>query len=347
MFTKLKFENFKAFKSIEVSELSRVNIFLGENNCGKSTLLDALFILTGISNPELIMRTNQFRGYTRLKDLSYFFHNFDTEKKIALSAVGEQEGFNRRAFIYLSINDKVALDSIQQLKELSSENKPIYNLSINASIENTSLYSNLTVQFLENEEKGYFAVPVDYTERIASSYFSPSYSFAIIYEMVEEVVKQKQDHIIIDALKKIDSRINDFRLVGTDILVDIGLEKRIPIQLLGDGVRKFFALVVALYSCRDGVLLVDEIDNGLYYSVMKKLWKTLLETAKQFNVQLYVTTHNMDSLQGLEKVLSDNKEFQSDVSLYKLIHRDDDSMRALYYDYESFSTLLQNENDIR
>ena len=52
-------------------------------------------------------------------------------------------------------------------------------------------------------------------------------------------------------------------------------------------------------------------------------------------------------IQGLEQVLSDNKEFQSDVSLYKLIHRDDDSMRALYYDYESFSTLLQNENDIR
>ena len=80
---------------------------------------------------------------------------------------------------------------------------------------------------------------------------------------------------------------------------------------------------------------------------MKKLWKTLLETAEQFNVQLYATTHNMDSLQGLEKVLSDNKEFQSDVSLYKLIHRDDDSMRVLYYDYDSFSTLLQNENDIR
>lgn len=125
------------------------------------------------------------------------------------------------------------------------------------------------------------------------------------------------------------------------------MEKLIPIQLLGDGTRKFFALVVALYSCKDGILLIDEIDNGLYYSVMKKLWKMLLETAKQFNVQLYATTHNMDSLQGLEQVLSDNKGFQSDVSVYKLIHRGDDSMRILCYDCESFSTLLQNENEIR
>ena len=80
---------------------------------------------------------------------------------------------------------------------------------------------------------------------------------------------------------------------------------------------------------------------------MKKLWKILLEAAEQFNVQLYATTHNMDSLQGLEKILSDNRGFQDKVSVYKLIHRDDDSMRIIHYDYESFSTLLQNENEIR
>lgn len=347
MFTKLKCENFKAFKSIEVSKLSRVNIFLGENNCGKSTLLDALFILTGISNPELFMRTNQFRGYTRLKDLSYFFHNFNSEENIILSSYGNQDWLNREAIIRLSINDKITIKPSNLAKTLPLDNKPVYRLSVEAHVENMTLNPSLTVQFLENEESGYFGVPADYAEKIACRYISPSYSFPIIYEMVEEVVKQKKDRIIIDALKKIDSRIHDFRLVDTDILVDVGLEKLIPIQLLGDGTRKFFALVVALYSCKDGILLVDEIDNGLYYSVMKKLWKTLLETAELFNVQLYATTHNMDSLQGLEQVLSDNKEFQSDVSVYKLIHRDDDSMRVLYYNYESFSTLLQNENEIR
>ena len=76
MFTKIKIENFKVFKSIEISDFSRINVFFGKNNCGKSTLLDALFILTGISNPQLIMRTNQFRDYTKLKDLSYFFSQF-------------------------------------------------------------------------------------------------------------------------------------------------------------------------------------------------------------------------------------------------------------------------------
>ena len=102
MFTKLKFENFKAFKSIEVSKLSRVNIFLGENNSGKSTLLDALFILTGIGNPELMMRTNQFRDYNRLKDLSYFFHNFDSKESIILSSSGNSNEFNREASIRLN-----------------------------------------------------------------------------------------------------------------------------------------------------------------------------------------------------------------------------------------------------
>ena len=348
MFTKLKFENFKAFKSIEVSKLSRVNIFLGENNSGKSTLLDALFILTGIGNPELLVRTNQLRGYTRLKDLSYFFHNFNSKKNIMMSSCGNEDWLNREAVIRLSINDKMTIAPSDLAKALPSDNKPVYRLSVDARIgKKIILNPSLMVQFLENEESGYFGVPTDYTENIACRYISPSYSFAIVYEMVEKLVAQKDEHIIIDALKYFDSRINDFRLVGADILVDIGLEKLIPIQLLGDGARKFFALIVSLYSCRNGVLLVDEIDNGLYYSVMKKLWKIVFKTAEQFNVQLYATTHNIDSLQGLEKVLSDDNEFQNQVSLYKLIHRDDDSMRILHYDYESFSTLLQNENDIR
>ena len=347
MFTNLKFENFKAFKSIEVSKLSRVNIFLGENNCGKSTLLDALFILTGIGNPELFVRTNQFRGYTRLKDLSYFFHTFNSKENIILSSFGDEDWLNREAVIRLSINNRITSAPSDLANILSSDNKPVYMLSVEACVGDMRLSPSLTVRFLENEENGYFGVPADYTEKIACRYISPTHSFAIMYEMVEEAVKQKQDHVIIDVLKQIDSRIKDFRVVGTDILVDVGLEKLIPIQLLGDGTRKFFALVVALYSCKNGILLVDEIDNGLYYSVMKKLWKILLEAAEQFNVQLYATTHNMDSLQGLEKILSDNRGFQDKVSVYKLIHRDDDSMRIIHYDYESFSTLLQNENEIR
>lgn len=349
MFTKIKIENFKVFKSIEISDFSRINVFFGKNNCGKSTLLDALFILTGISNPQLIMRTNQFRDYTKLKDLSYFFHNFDTENKITLSSDGNEDEFERKASIKFSVSDKVEIASIQQMEELSSENKPIYNLSVNAHVKNAALHPNLVVQFLENEEKGYFAAPVNYIEKITCNYFSPSYSFAIIYEMVKKVVAQKEEQIIVDALKKLDPRITDFSLIGADILVDVGLKKRIPIQLLGDGTRKFFALVVALYSCRDGVLLVDEIDNGLHYSVMAVLWKILLETAEEFNVQLYATTHNKDSLQGLENVLSseENMKFRKQLSLYKLIHREDDSMRVLYYNYDNFSTILQNENEIR
>ena len=222
MFTKIKIENFKVFKLIEISDFSRINVFFGKNNCGKSTLLDALFILTGISNPQLIMRTNQFRDYTKLKDLSYFFHNFDTENNITLSSDGNEDEFERKASIKLSVSDKVEISSIQQMKELSSENKPIYNLSVNARVKNATLHPNLVVQFLENEEKGYFVTPANYIEKITCNYFSPSYSFAIIYEMVKKIVAQKEEQIIVDALKKLDQRITDFSLIGADVLVDVG-----------------------------------------------------------------------------------------------------------------------------
>lgn len=349
MFNKVKIKNFKIFKFLEISNLSRVNIFFGENNCGKSTLLEGLFVLSGITNPELFLRINHFRDYDGIRDLTYFFHDFDSKKYIELSGQGIKAGFTRDAVIKFSIDDAVKKDYVEVMDGgIISSNKPFNKFIVNANIENDFFSSDLAVHFFNNKEHGTFRIG-DYKELISCNYLSPTASFQIIYSMLRKIVEDKQEKMVISALKNIDSRIKDFQINGADILVDVGLDKRIPLQLLGDGVRKFFSLIVAMYSSKDGILLVDEIDNGLHYSAMAKLWSILLETSKKFNVQLFATTHNIDSLFGLNVVLSNdnNLKLQKQVSLYKLIHRNDDSMRVLHYDYESFSTMLENENEIR
>ena len=165
--------------------------------------------------------------------------------------------------------------------------------------------------------------------------------------MVSKVLRDKQEKIVIDALQMIDKRINDFTLFDNEVMVDVGLDKRIPINLLGDGVRKFFTLVLAIYSSKDGVLIVDEIDNGLHYSSMENLWNIVLETSEKFNVQLFITTHNVDSLKGLRKTLENKVKYMEKVSLFKLIHNSSDENKAVYYDAESFSTIIEQENEIR
>ncbi len=347
MFNKIKVDNFKSFKSLTVDNLSQVNIFFGKNNCGKSTFLESVFMLSGMTNPEMLLRCNRLRGFSRISDFSFFFHNFNSDSTIELSGESEYEIFSRNMSMELSDNKNLNSADVYSDESISSNQVIRSKLKITAK---TGAGEVLSPEFLldvnEAGEQGQLKTPSSYKEMIYCAFLTPRNPGKIMH-LLGEMIENKQEKFIVSALKKVDYKIKDFVLSNDSILVDTGLNRRMPIQLLGDGVRKFFDLALALYKCKNGVLLVDEIDNGLHFSVMKKLWSFLLRTAREFNVQVYATTHNIDSLIALSGILGEEDEFQKSVSWYKLIHCDDDTMKVLYYPYAGFSTLLENENEIR
>ena len=75
----LEIENFRGIKKLEVKDLNSINIFVGKNNSGKSSILEALFLLTGISNPELILRIDRFRNliHSEEDDFRFAFYNLN------------------------------------------------------------------------------------------------------------------------------------------------------------------------------------------------------------------------------------------------------------------------------
>src|SRR3954465_2993506 len=62
MFKSLVVKNFRGFKDVKVDRLSRVTLFVGHNNIGKTAVLESLFLLLGGQNPQLTMTINVFRG---------------------------------------------------------------------------------------------------------------------------------------------------------------------------------------------------------------------------------------------------------------------------------------------
>lgn len=93
MFSDIIIERFRGIRYANIPELSRVNVFFGKNNCGKSSLLEAIFLVCGQSNPQLPININILRGYRTLhniNDLSIDFYNLDTTSSIHISAGGEE-----------------------------------------------------------------------------------------------------------------------------------------------------------------------------------------------------------------------------------------------------------------
>ena len=129
------------------------------------------------------------------------------------------------------------------------------------------------------------------------------------------------------------------------MLVDIGFAKRIPVNMMGDGARKIVSLLTAVYVCKDGALLVDEISNGFHYSVMCSLWKVLINASVRNNTQLFVTTHDNDSIKGLRDAALN--EFDDIVAAFKLLKTSDDELKAYHYSLESLDYSINQEIEVR
>ena len=348
MYTSLAFSNFRSIDLLKIENLSTINLFFGKNNCGKTTVLESIFLLSGMNNPDLFRRCNIFRSYKHIKDFRFFFHNLNTNNTIVLKSSGDTSIYNRKSEI--SFSEELVKKVISE-KENSNTTLNTFStaeaLNIKTTLAKTERFdTKITLSTIKNQESALLKIPAKYKEQISCTYLPPNISFETIPPMVKEVLQDKKETVVIDALKQIDDRIKDFVLFEDEVMVDVGLEKRIPINILGDGVRKFFTLILAIYRSKNGILLIDEIDNGLHFSTMEKLWRILLNVATIFNVQLFITTHNIDSLKGLKNVLASDNSLKNLVSAYKIL-RKEKIHETLYYNADSFSTVIQQENEIR
>jgi AAA15 family ATPase/GTPase len=87
---------------------------------------------------------------------------------------------------------------------------------------------------------------------------------------------------------------------------------------MGDGMWRILAMVIAITQCKDGVLLVDEIDTGLHHTVMYDMWKVLYSASQLLNVQVFATTHSYDCVASLAKVCMENAGEEEQIALHRI-----------------------------
>lgn len=349
MFKTLQIKNFRGIKFAEIDGLKQINLFFGKNNCGKSTVLEALFLITGQSNPVLPLSINSMRNYMKFSedDLNVEFYNLNPENKISISARGDENRWLEISRI-TSHSKTFNLDSLGG--GTSDNAAKTYGFKLFYSIgKKDDRYTSEIILREGSPDKGKVTIDKRYKEELFSQYLTPSSQQSSLHEDFAKIVANKQESYILTSLREIEPTIKDIQLVGDEILVDIGAEQRLPINMMGDGLRKLLMIIISIYRCRNGVLLIDEIDNGFHFSAMKTLWKAILTAAKSNNVQLFASTHNIDSLKGLNTVLDeDNKRLYKDnVCAFKLIKDKEGNVISLNYDYPSFQYSINQELEMR
>ena len=123
-----------------------------------------------------------------------------------------------------------------------------------------------------------------------------------------------------------------------------GDDSRTPIGGFGEGTKRLLGLSMALANCAKGVLLLDEVENGIHYSVQPKLWRFLVEAARKLDVQVFATTHSKDVLEALSEVHRESPELASDVSVHRLEAGRPDAVR---FDAARIAELIELDLEAR
>jgi len=328
--------------------LKRVNILLGNNNSSKSSALEAVMILMGASKPTLPLELNANRNYNGVSkdDILLFFHDLQTIAPIALSADFHEYGNRILKIEYFeSLVKRASITDVDK----GEVGFPRINYGLRYNYIDDGKSRNKSVLTVE-ADKG--EISVDFSEknpmRKTAVFVAPRYNFNDFIKHFNQIVTDKEKGLVLDMLINVEPTIKDIIVVGDKVMADTGLQKLVPINVLGDGIRKMFTLMTAMYSVKDGILVIDEVDNGLYYKSMGTLWKALLKTARQLNTQLFISTHSIDSLNALNDTLNDGfRDSQEEVNIYTLRRGDEGDIAVLDYDYEKFSYLLSREVEIR
>lgn len=351
MFNKITIKNLRAITDLEVNNLGQVNLFVGQNSCGKTTLLEAIFFLIGATNPKLPLNVNTFRGlpYVSNKLWDTYFHNMDPNVTIEIggqirATMEDQLLLIRPHHPKPTAVEPVASD-VSSLSFAPGDSEITHKLDgLELTYTSSEDPSNkiMSAVFLKNGE---LITEGTMESAIRGVFVNP----LTIYEWkarFAEVQRKKRLVEVISLLKEIEPNISDLRLNEIGLLeADTGLLKLMPPNLLGGGIVKLLSTALAMLDYQNGIVLIDELENGLGHSAQQKIWKAVLNWAQNLNVQVFATTHSIECVKAFNNS-ADTTLFGSEAKLFR-IEKKDEKFRAVEYTKELLAESLESNWEVR
>lgn len=352
-FKSIEIRNFRGIGHLEIDDFSRVNVLLGQNSSGKSSVLECLLLMMGMSNPDLPQNINSIRSrnYSTFADLGYMFHNYDFKVKPEINSELFDDTKRHLALEMTYAFDEKSQASLQNGQIPTSETKTFLNtlkmkFDVVSNQQKNSFECSITVsqQGLISNKK----LAEDYLEKNSVAFLSADLSAGNPANDLVELAKRKRKDIVAEYLKSFDSHVTAVEILNNVAYIGVeGIDQLLAVSMMGDGMRRFLNIVAAAANPTNNIILIDEIDNGLHYSAYKKLWEAIFSLSTMTNKQVFVTTHSKETLSHLNEMLEEHPEFQQEMRLYTLAKTPLKGHQAYKYTFEGLSGACENDVELR
>ena len=369
----LSIGGFRGIRALKIPRLGRVTLLAGRNGVGKTATLEAVRLYASRGREQVLstLPRNHEEFASAIDedgdkmfapDFTALFHGRDVSPESRIE-IGPRNGTGEGSLkIEAVVPNRKLAERLKKLRRYAALGLP---LVIQISFANLKRQIPWFPEFygdaLRRGGIGFYRGLIDDQDPPPPAMNCRSLGPGLpnneeVTELWDEIALTDDEGRAVEALNLVlDNRADRVTMIGEDqghfgqrgrrVVVKLqDRDKPVPLRSLGDGAARMFGVALALAGSRGGFLVIDEVENGIHYSVHEDFWRMVLRTAEENDVQVFAATHSFDCVRGFARAAADFPE--SEVALARLERRDEHT-RAVLYSKQEIETVADQGIEVR
>jgi len=372
----LTIHRFRGIRDLTLENLGQINLLVGINNSGKTTVLEAIYTYCNSLDPFPWLNTAWRREIkssrkSKLESLKWLFpqniqnnsdYFYQGETKVSgngnFGVVESKATYQEFEEIWYSTKDSNEEDEEENLiDEIDIDNHEVRpGEDLKLTFTPSKLISKLDISEDKNQElpiskefKIWENQPLTLLNKNRSNWLSVDTITPFSHRTEQLQIKLLTGAIfqgfkpeILELISMIDSEIIDL-----DILDPTGKNSRLyvihktlgftPLSAFGDGVRRLLFMALTIAKLKDGILLIDELETAIHTEALLSSFSWLVKWCREMNIQLFATTHSLETVDAMLNA----SELKNDLVLYRL-YQEDLETQAIRIDQVKLTRIREN-----
>ena len=364
----LSVQLFRGIGSLSIPKLSQVTLIAGKNNTGKTSILEAVRLLTEEATPEVIREILQFRE----ENTDALASNWETDNYWNFFVSALFNGFPRLTEVsqpisIASCNGHPRVEMrVEWFLEQVADTGRIRRIPAEQADDD---WGDIIPALVVATEQGKREYPIERLDRQTSirPLRQRERSSRLVSRLVGAIGTERTEALgplwdnisltdnesyIVEALQVIDPQVTAFAMIGeqsvrqsrTAVVYSKAFGRRVPLRSFGEGMNRILGIILSLVNVADGILLIDEFENGMHYTVQADAWRMVFRIAHTLNVQVIATTHSFDCVAGFRQAATEQEEVDG---LLVRVDRIGDRMRTVEYTEEDLEIAVRQRIEVR
>ncbi|MDQ1339545.1 MAG: hypothetical protein QG567_697 [Campylobacterota bacterium] len=317
---KINIKKYKCFDSLKVESLKRVNLIGGKNNVGKTAFMEACYIATSQNTQQLYMRILEVEVH---RDFINHLRSFSSKRETIEKLIKE----NVDIAISTDLQKILIKQNQNRFEVLPSQGSPMPD---GFMYENLVSLLDLSFQDVKFPFSPNFITAISDDNKLYNTIIS-QLKFHYKYDTFNTYIKQMY------GIDKIDT-ISDQPHFSSN-------NKWSKLSHYGQGIKTFVNVLGSILCLKDEAVFIDEIENGIHYSLLDQFWEMILRVSKEQNVQLFATTHSKECIESYARVSEKSEE--KEISFINLSQNKKKSIVAIILDSEMFQSEIEQNHEVR